>query len=464
MIVARLVAEDNRDGRESADGLVERVSKGIALLRSLNRRARGIVIAGFRPALALVMRLALRETVSTRALLLCMRTDAELRESILLQNEASGVHSVEESAALLSRLVELSALGVRARAAGDASKLKLIVRLIQSAKPALYASLEKAKVGKLPMYPDPMVLAERVIMRLQTVGPYESIRKDELGPYGFPVGDCELEKRVREFMDLRLRSDAIEKYGPLCLWDVSAIEHFAQACAVGLGFPTGFDSDLFWNTESATDMTQAFGYNKEFKGYLGTWDVSNVTGMSEMFTEAGIEDSGIANWNTARLISARHMFLRTEHLSADLDLSRWTFGPDINMGFMFGGSNLVDGGIGQWNVADANTGGMLADASKFTGYMSLKENWPPDKLDSAKVPGDRQRAFGVAFGVAFGSGAAATTHDSHKKIVRVLADALRTNKKGAKSSEGRTEGRAEGRQHTSRRQKGQKGEETCAIL
>jgi hypothetical protein len=73
------------------------------------------MIAQLRPALALVMRVALRESVGTRTLLACMDADAKLREIFLLQSE-SGAQSVEESAGLLSRLVDLSDLGVRARA------------------------------------------------------------------------------------------------------------------------------------------------------------------------------------------------------------------------------------------------------------------------------------------------------------------------------------------------------------
>jgi hypothetical protein len=65
---------------------------------------------------------------------------------------------------------------------------------------------------------------------------------------------------------------------------------------------------------------------------------------------------------------------------------------------------------------------------------TLELNWPKAELASAGVPNDRKRDFGVDFGVDFGSGATATTH---KKIARVLADALRSKKNGARSSEGR---------------------------
>lgn len=470
-----------RKGREAAEGLVERVSGRIALLRSLNAHTRQIMIAQLRPALALVMRVALRETVSTRTLFLCMDADAELRKVVLLQSE-SGAQSVEESAGLLSRLVDLSESGRRARAVIEAaqklddgdvsetavaaraaaraaeSRLEVIVRLIESAKPALYTSLAKATVlGGLPMYfyatppADPMEgLAGRVIERLKTVGPYK------------PIENNELAKRLAEFLNRKTHQDVIRTYGPLCLWDVSELTDFT--CAFE---SIELDSDLFWNTQSAVNMKEMFHANHKFKGYIGTWNVSNVNCMRAMFADGIIEDSGIGNWNTGSLTDAYVMFARAKHLSKDLDLSGWAFGPNINMVGMFHSSNLVDGGIGEWDVATASTNGMLRDALNFTGYKTLERNWPKGKCDSAGVPNDRKRDFGVDFGSGFGSVATATTP---KMIARVLADALRSKTNGAQSSEGGPAGRLEGRPDTGRRQKGQKGqkgrkgEETCAIL
>ena len=71
--------------------------------------------------------------------------------------------------------------------------------------------------------------------------------------------------------------------GPMCLWDVSAITDFTDVCACTLnshgGITTGFTSDLFWNTRSATVMARMFSRNAQFKGYIGTWDVRNVHNM-----------------------------------------------------------------------------------------------------------------------------------------------------------------------------------------
>lgn len=175
-------------------------------------------------------------------------------------------------------------------------------------------------------------------------------------------------------------------------------------------------------------MARMFSRNAQFKGYIGTWDVRNVHDMGGMFLHAGIEDSGIANWNTASLTDASAMFVRTRHLSESLDLSGWKFGPKPVMAFMFAGSNIVDCGIGKWSVAKADVYNMLEKADKFTGYSSLKEpNWPRQHRKNAMVPKGPNRDFGVAFGSGLGSGSGT----AHTRIARVLADALRNQKNGA---------------------------------
>jgi hypothetical protein len=268
------------------------------------------------------------------------------------------------------------------------------------------------------MYRDHNADADAAIESLK-VGPYSPIRSN--------LSDC-VEILIDSREGFHHRAGELEMLGPMCLWDVSAITDFTDACACTLSLgimTTGFTSDLFWDTRSAKVMTRMFSRNAQFKGYIGTWDVRNVHNMGAMFDNAGIEDSGIANWNTASLTDASSMFVGTRHLSASLDLSGWKFGSNPVMAFMFDGSSIVDCGIGKWSVANAAVYNMLEDANKFTGYSSLKEpNWPEKKRDDASVPLGQQRDFRY-FGSGFGSVATA-----HTRIARVLADALRNPERG----------------------------------
>jgi hypothetical protein len=148
--------------------------------------------------------------------------------------------------------------------------------------------------------------------------------------------------------------------------------------------------------------------------------------MKSMFESTSIEDSGIANWNTASLTDASRMFFEARSLRADLDLSGWIFGPRPNMNLMFAQSSIVDCGIGRWDVTEAITHEMLLGASNFTGSLA---SWHVFQVDLAGAPREVVLRHGSAR-TAFGFGGA------DKQIAAVFAAALRERVKGAQGRGG----------------------------
>ena len=362
-------------GHESRDsGLLDRMFEHIRNFSTVNKRMRQTITrSSMRPAVARILSIALPHMVSTGMILTYMGQDRELEARARLETGASK----EASAALLSRLVDLSkaAKGARAAARADPNLIDLITRRIESARHALLESLQATVVawGTEGMYGDPdwaKKCADDAIESLKR-RPYLPITSIEL-----------LNTLIPRFMSAFGREDILEKYGPLCLWDVSSVTDFTGACSV-LNGEAGFSSDLFWNTGSATVMSKMFEYNEAFKGYIGTWDVSKVTKMDFMFNKSGIEDSGIASWNTTSLTDARFMFSQAAHLSPRLDLSKWRFGDSPDKTSMFAVPSIVDSGFGQWDVTQTK--------------------WPGDKVERANPP-ERKTAP-----VGFGTSAKRTT-------------------------------------------------------
>ena len=426
---------DEEEGRKGAEGVVQRLRQ-LGLLRSTNKHIREITVDAGRQALAFVMRLALPQTLSTQMFLTVMHKSSDLAGSLLLQNKSAKLSRActQSEAAILSRLVELSRAAARARAAieaagklqaDDASEaavaareaardapklLGLIERVIESARPALRASLSRARVGSSRMYRqlDKVLIA---VMRRLKGRPYERIA-DGISE----SGSTYLQIHVESFLSNVAESDAIERFGPLCLWDVSEVRDFGHACS-----SVNFNSDLFWDTGSAEQMDDMFVANEGFEGYTGTWNVRRVKSMGGMFAQTAIEDSGIANWNTASLTDASGMFFGARRLSASLDLSGWIFGPEPNLCSMFAQSGIVDCGIGNWDVAGAQTHDILLGADRFTGSLA---NWPPENVERSQAPA--RPSFGSARVDVGGE-------DTEKRIAGVFAAALRA--KGAGGQE-----------------------------
>jgi hypothetical protein len=428
---------DEKDVRKGAKGVVGRLMQ-LGLLRSTSKRINEITADAGREALAFVMRLAPLQTLSTEMFIILMRKNPDLAQSLLLQNESAEASSActQSEAVTLSRLVELSRASARARAAiaaadkfqaddhsekavaaraSDAEKmLEIAASVIDSARPALRASLARATVGTGPMYPNVDVVLDAVIARLKG-GEYKKIE------------DGKLKQTITAFLQdaIEGKGETMERFGPMCLWDVSDVRDFKYACSVNInGVHINFNSDLFWETGSAEEMDSMFFSNANFKGYVGTWDVSRVEYMGGMFSNAAIEDSGIANWNTRRVTDASHMFFRARSLSESLSLSGWVFGPEPDLDSMFGNSSIVDCGIGDWNVDDADVSGMLFGADRFTGNL---HKWPTQKVRDAHAPA---LPPGIQGGAAFGS-AAFERADTERRIAAVFATALRSGEKGA---------------------------------
>ena len=163
----------------------------------------------------------------------------------------------------------------------------------------------------------------------------------------------------------------MRKYGPMCMWDVSHVKNFSFACSVlHEEEDAPFNSDLYWDTSSATSMREMFSENREFRGDLSTWDVSKVRDAEKMFCNTRIEDSGIGSWDVRSLVTARGMFTGAVSLRRELNLSRWNVRNCTDLCQMFAGSSITDSGIGKWTLhRDANTFLML-QACAFRGDLS----------------------------------------------------------------------------------------------
>jgi hypothetical protein len=141
MMVARFVASDRL---EKPEGFFQRL-RALFALRLTSGTMRNVadsVVSGselrgyaLRDDLALVLRIALPQLVSTQRLLNGMKNDAKLAKSV--------VQTKSSSPGILSRLVELS----KAARGNDAAAAENAKALIGSARDLLLDSLMRATVG-----------------------------------------------------------------------------------------------------------------------------------------------------------------------------------------------------------------------------------------------------------------------------------------------------------------------------
>ena len=71
-------------------------------------------------------------------------------------------------------------------------------------------------------------------------------------------------------------------------------------------------------------------------GHMNTWDVSNVTDMSELFFGYEIFNEDISNWNVSNVTNMYYMF--ESCTSFNQDISSWNVSKVTNMKDMFHGT------------------------------------------------------------------------------------------------------------------------------
>ena len=105
-----------------------------------------------------------------------------------------------------------------------------------------------------------------------------------------------------------------------------------------------------------------FFKNFEFNSFIGFWDTSNVTDMSDMFRTAYIFDQDISNWDTSSVTDMSGMFYIELCLNIDCtriqtsslfnqDIGNWDVSSVTDMSSMFTRSIAFNQDIGSWDTS-----------------------------------------------------------------------------------------------------------------
>ncbi|PHN95553.1 hypothetical protein CSC80_09575 [Maribacter sp. 6B07] len=111
-----------------------------------------------------------------------------------------------------------------------------------------------------------------------------------------------------------------------------------------------FNGDINnWNVSNVTNMYRMFTGASAFNQDLNDWDVSKVTNMQTMFHSASVFDGNISNWNVSNVTNMSDMF--THAYEFNQDIGNWDVGNVEDMEDMFNGANSFNQDIGTWDVS-----------------------------------------------------------------------------------------------------------------
>jgi len=153
---------------------------------------------------------------------------------------------------------------------------------------------------------------------------------------------------------------------PLNSWDVSNVTNMSEM------FNGNFSTTLFnqpldnWDTSSVTDMETMFAFSS-FNQNINAWDVSNVTNMKLMFRDS-VYNQPLDNWNVSRVTDMNQVFDSSEF---NQPINSWDVSNVTSMGYMFKFSEF-DQPLDTWDVSNVTFMTDMFNASEFSHDLS---NW-----------------------------------------------------------------------------------------
>ena len=138
-----------------------------------------------------------------------------------------------------------------------------------------------------------------------------------------------------------------------------------------------------WNVSNVTDMSYMFSGASSFNQNIGSWNVSNVTNMECMLSYTHFNQD-IASWNVSNVTNMSLMFYGAT--SFNQNIGSWNVSNVKNMSDMFLGASVFNQNIGTWNISNVTDmqdmfSGLTLSTSNYSailigwaGLPSLKSN------------------------------------------------------------------------------------------
>ena len=142
---------------------------------------------------------------------------------------------------------------------------------------------------------------------------------------------------------------------------------------------TSFNQDIGrWNVSNVENMESMFNNATSFNQDIGRWNVSNVENMESMFNNATSFDQDIGEWNVSSVTNMNIMFLGARAFNQDI--GGWNVGSVTDMEYMFYRATAFNQDIGAWNVS--NVGSMLSMFSSATSFDQDISGWNVSNVGS----------------------------------------------------------------------------------
>ena len=193
---------------------------------------------------------------------------------------------------------------------------------------------------------------------------------------------------IRTAVDLLMndKEEAIIQYGDISLWNVSKVTDMDSLFSNA----TAFNADIGqWNVSAVTNMVLMFSNASTFNADISKWNVSNVTSMIRMFDEASAFNQPIGKWNVENVTVMPDMFY--EASAFNQPLNEWNVSKVTNMFGMFDSAHSFNQTLDKWDTSNVTSmNKMFNDATSFNSDI---RHWDISNVTTMENMFDGATAF-----------------------------------------------------------------------
>ncbi len=161
---------------------------------------------------------------------------------------------------------------------------------------------------------------------------------------------------------------------------------------------SNFNQDIgFWDTSNVTNMSYMFYSASVFNQNIGSWDTSNVTDMHSMIRDASSFNQDIGSWDTSNVTNMSYMFTSTSTFNQNI--GSWDTSSVTNMREMFYGASSFNQDIGSWDTSNVtNMSYMFAHPYSFNHFNQDISFWDTSSVISMRSMFNRDLDFNQDLG------------------------------------------------------------------
>ena len=178
---------------------------------------------------------------------------------------------------------------------------------------------------------------------------------------------------------------------PIGSWDVSQVSDMNN---LFYELPD-FNEDISqWDVSNVTNMRRMFYGAESFNQPIGSWNVSKVENMLGMFENARSFNQPIGQWNVSNVKDMSQMFEGASSFNQPID--SWNVSKVMDMSYMFARATVFNQPIGSWNVSRVESmNEMFARAEAFNQPIG---SWDVSRVESMNEMFARAEAFNQPIG------------------------------------------------------------------